>query len=81
MEGQKCQCGPGCRCGDDCKCPPGCPGNCGPLPPKMCGMPPKPFCTAKVLEPAPHFEGKKSSIKPRRGSNEKKIINKRRWNV
>ena len=55
MEGEKAgKCGPGCKCGDDCKCPPDCKGPCGP---KMFGMPPKPFCTAKVLEPAPYFEG------------------------
>ena len=67
MEGeQNCQCGPGCRCGDNCTCPPGCPGDCGPFDlfgPKMgCGMPPfgpKPpkIQMARVLEPAPDFEG------------------------
>ena len=50
-------CGEGCTCGTDCKCPPGCKGNCGS---KMCpmGFPPKPFFpVARVLEPAPCFEG------------------------
>ena len=51
---KKCQCGPGCTC-PTCTCPPGCQGNCGP---KM--FPPKfgpPFPIARVLEPAPYFEG------------------------
>ena len=56
MEQKKCQCGPGCTC-VECTCPPGCPGNCGP---KDCCKPfPKfcPFPQARVLEPAPYFEG------------------------
>ena len=54
---KKCQCGPGCTC-PECTCPPGCPGNCGPkgFPPKF-GPPPFPFPIARVLEPAPYFEG------------------------
>ena len=62
MEGECPKCGPGCKCGPDCKCPPGCKGNCneggckGPCPMGM-PFPPKPFCTAKVLEKAPYFEG------------------------
>ena len=54
MECQKC--GPGCTCGPECKCPPDCKGNCGP---KMGGpFPPRPFMpVARVLEPAPCFEG------------------------
>ena len=54
---KKCECGPGCTC-PKCTCPPGCPGNCGP---KGFGMPfPPKFCPppqARVLEPAPCFEG------------------------
>ena len=67
MEGeQNCQCGPGCRCGNNCQCPPGCPGDCGPFhpfgPKKGWGMPPfgpRPpkIPMARVLEPAPDFEG------------------------
>lgn len=62
MEGECPKCGPGCKCGPDCKCPPGCKGNCGegackgPCPMGM-PFPPKPFCTARVLEKAPYFEG------------------------
>ena len=50
---KKCECGPGCTC-PKCTCPPGCPGNCGPkgFPPKFCPPP-----LARVLEPAPYFEG------------------------
>ena len=54
---KKCECGPGCTC-QKCTCPPGCPGGCGP---KGFGMPfPPKFCPppqARVLEPAPCFEG------------------------
>ena len=55
MEPKKCQCGPGCTC-DPCTCAPGCPGNCGP---KACCKPFPKFCfpQARVLEPAPYFEG------------------------
>ena len=51
------KCGPGCTCGPECTCPSECKGNCAP---KKCGgpCPPKPFCPiARVLEPAPYFEG------------------------
>ena len=62
MEGeQKCKnCGPGCTC-DPCTCAPGCPGNCGPKPGMMKHpfppMLPPLFPQARVLEPAPYFEG------------------------
>ena len=58
MEGEKCpKCGDNCKCGKDCKCEEGCKGNCGP-----CGGKPKcpMMCPqiARMLEPAPCFEGK-----------------------
>ena len=62
MDGeQKCKnCGPGCTC-DPCTCAPGCQGNCGPKPGMMKHpfppMLPPFFPQARVLEPAPYFEG------------------------